>query len=201
MKTTETLKLEQAIKEKYCTPWQFGIHEVTLGFGGKERADFMTISTNDVVRCFEIKVSMSDLRSKAKLTFCGNYNYLVAPYDIACAALEILPSHIGVLYGYGLNVLRNPAYVEITSESLSIIKSSLIRSLSREVRKGDPTYYNKVALQLSHTQKNLNDLRTKERIRNRIIDSLEAPAPDELEDIEDIYEAVTGKTLYDVVCK
>lgn len=69
------------------------------------------------------------------------------------------------------------------------------------MRKGDPTYYNKVALQLSHTQKNLNDLRTKERIRNRIIDSLEAPAPDELEDIEDIYEAVTGKTLYDVVCK
>ena len=201
MKTEETIRLEQAIKEKFCTPWQFGIHEVTLGFGGRERADFMTISTNDIVRCFEIKVSMSDLHSKAKLTFCGHYNYLVAPYDIAKAAMGMLPSYVGILCGNRLEPLRNPSLMEVTPKMLSIIKSSLIRSLSREVRKGDPTYYNKVALQLSHTQKNLNDLRTKERIRNRIIDSLAAPAPDELEDIEDIYEAVTGKSLYDVVCK
>ena len=150
MKTEETLKLEQAIKEKYCTPWQFGIHEVTLGFGGRERADFMTISTNDVVRCFEIKVSMSDLRSKAKLTFCGRYNYLVAPYDVAVEALKILPPEIGVLYGDGLDVLRNPAYMEVSPEMLSVIKSSLIRSMAREVRKGDPTYYNNVARQLSN---------------------------------------------------
>lgn len=195
MKTEETLKLEQAIKEKYCTPWQFGIHEVTLGIGGRERADFMTISTNDVVRCFEIKVSMSDLRSKAKLTFCGHYNYLVAPYDVAVEALKILPPEIGVLYGDGLDVLRNPAYMEVSPEMLSVIKSSLIRSMAREVRKGDPTYYNNVARQLSHTKKDLKNLRAKERITNRIIRALESPDPDELEDIEEIYEAVTGQKL------
>ena len=193
MKTDLTLRLEQAIKEKYCTSWQFGVHEVTLGIGGNERADFITISTHDVVRCFEIKVSMADLHSNAKLTFAGHYNYLVAPYDIAVAALEILPPHIGVLYGDTLAVLRNPSYQEITPEMLSVIKSSLIRSMSREMRKGDPTYYNNIARQLSHTRKNLSDLRTKEKIKNRIIDSLEAPDPAELEDIEEIYAAVTGE--------
>ena len=195
MKTEETIRLEQAIKEKYCTPWQFGIHEVTLGFGGRERADFMTISTNDVVRCFEIKVSMSDLHSKAKLTFCGHYNYLVAPYDIAAAAMEMLPSHVGILYGNRLEPLRNPSLMEVSPEMLSIIKSSLIRSLSREVRKGDPTYYNDVARRLSHTQKSLDKLRTKDRTLNNIIHALEAPNPEELEDIEAYYESITGKKL------
>ena len=196
MKTNATLQLEEAIKRKYCTAEQFGVHEVTLGIGGHERADFMTISVNDVVRCFEIKVSMSDLKSKAKLTFCGNFNYLAAPYEIASAALDMLPPHIGILYGESLEVLRSPSYCEVPPELLSTIKTSLIRSMAREMRKGDPTYFNNVARQLSHTRKSLADLRAKDEIRNRIADSLYSPDPDELEELEDIYEAVTGKPMY-----
>lgn len=196
MKTNATLQLEEAIKRKYCTAEQFGVHEVTLGIGGHERADFMTISVNDVVRCFEIKVSMSDLKSKAKLTFCGNFNYLAAPYDIARAALDMLPSHVGILYGDSLQMMRSPAYCEVPPELLSTIKTSLIRSMAREMRKGDPTYYNAVVRRLSHARKSLGDLRTKEEIQNRIVDSLYSPDPDKLEELEDIYEAVTGKPMY-----
>ena len=95
MKTNATLQLEEAIKRKYCTAEQFGVHEVTLGIGGHERADFMTISVNDVVRCFEIKVSMSDLKSKAKLTFCGNFNYLAARRPFPGGAFRRAASVIG----------------------------------------------------------------------------------------------------------
>ncbi len=30
-------------------------------------------------RCYELKVSLADFRSKAKLSFIGNYNYFVLP--------------------------------------------------------------------------------------------------------------------------
>lgn len=55
----------------------FGCFEVTIGWFGKDRVDFMTYSTDNTIRCYEIKVTMADLKSSAKQTFIGDYNYLV----------------------------------------------------------------------------------------------------------------------------
>ncbi|WP_162787410.1 hypothetical protein [Enterococcus hirae] len=41
-----------------------------------------TYSTDNTIRCYEIKVSMADLKSKANQTFIGDYNYLVITQDL-----------------------------------------------------------------------------------------------------------------------
>lgn len=207
MKTKETLAIEQALFNEYCGPWQFGVHEVTIGLGGSERVDFLTISTHDVVRCFEIKVSKSDLNSKAKLSFCGNYNYLVAPKEIGLLALEseIIPSWVGVMVfspQEELEILRAPAYKEINAEALSVIKSSLIRSMSREINKSKSNNYNELSRDLSRTRRALKQLRREHaelknefnelRRRERIIGSLEGSIYDDydVEEIEEMYASI-----------
>ena len=41
--------------------------------------DFIGVDNNKLIHCYEIKQSVSDLKTKNKLTFVGNYNYLVIP--------------------------------------------------------------------------------------------------------------------------
>ena len=81
-KTAETLAIEKALY-KYTKAGGLGIYgcfEVSLGAGyGNERVDFMTLSSDDEFRCYEIKVSKADFQSKAKLSFLGDFNYLVIP--------------------------------------------------------------------------------------------------------------------------
>ncbi|EOB3407632.1 hypothetical protein ACIJDF_002723, partial [Enterococcus hirae] len=60
----------------------FGCFEVTIGWLGNERVDYITYSVDNTIRCYEIKVTLSDLKSKAKQTFIGDYNYLVVTNDL-----------------------------------------------------------------------------------------------------------------------
>lgn len=48
-------------------------------------------------RCYELKVSKADFRSKAKLSFIGHYNYFVLPEALFEKIREEIPSHIGVM--------------------------------------------------------------------------------------------------------
>ncbi|GMA08233.1 hypothetical protein GCM10025886_13840 [Tetragenococcus halophilus subsp. flandriensis] len=48
-------------------------------------------------RCYELKVSKADFRSKAKLSFIGHYNYFVLPENLYTMVSEEIPSHIGAL--------------------------------------------------------------------------------------------------------
>lgn len=41
--------------------------------------DFIGVDNNELIYCYEIKQSVGDLKTKNKLTFVGNYNYLVIP--------------------------------------------------------------------------------------------------------------------------
>lgn len=41
--------------------------------------DFIGVDNDRQIYCYEIKQSVSDLKTKNKLTFVGNYNYLVIP--------------------------------------------------------------------------------------------------------------------------
>ena len=51
----------------------YGCEEVTIGFWhekkGNEHVDYMTMDSHDIFRCYEIKVSMQDLKSHAKKSF------------------------------------------------------------------------------------------------------------------------------------
>lgn len=99
-------------------------------------------------RCYEIKVSKSDFRSKARITFVGHYNYYVLPKFLYEQVKDEIPSCAGVLLylpfqdGYALD--------GVAKGTLSIVKKasrqdllfpenfllhSFLHSLFREVRK------------------------------------------------------------------
>lgn len=88
-KTQLTKKIEKALIEKYCSnnlKKYYGALEVPcanwLG-KGKQNIDFATYEprTQDI-NCYEIKITKADFNSGASLSFLGNRNYLVVPYEL-----------------------------------------------------------------------------------------------------------------------
>lgn len=131
-----TQKLELAIRRATSKVGVFQCYEVKIGFDYENkygRVDFLTIDTKNIVRCYEIKSSVSDFRSKAKWTFVGDYNYFVMDQDTFDKVKDEIPRHVGV-YIFGQCVKR-PKKQIVTDNTLSLIKMSMIRSLSRDVDK------------------------------------------------------------------
>ncbi len=81
-KTELTLTLEREIWRATNKQGVFGCFEVTIGWFGNERVDYLTYDTKGTWRCYEIKISKTDFRSKAKNTFIGHYNYYVMPQEL-----------------------------------------------------------------------------------------------------------------------
>lgn len=88
-KTNKTKFIEQRLWSEKNMRGDFGCFEVTIGWGGKEIVDFITYKTNGEFRCYEIKVSIQDFYSNAKLSFSGDFNYYVIPLEL----LEKLRKH------------------------------------------------------------------------------------------------------------
>jgi hypothetical protein len=59
-----TKELENNIWKTTRKQGVFGCLEVTIGWFGKERVDYITYDTNDIWRCYEIKISKSDSTAK-----------------------------------------------------------------------------------------------------------------------------------------
>jgi len=139
-KSNLTLELEREIWEATRKQGVFGCFEVTMGWWGKERVDYITYDTKGIWRCYEIKVSRSDFRSKAAKTFIGHYNYYVMPKELFEEVKDEIPGYIGV-YVKGACV-KNPKKQKLGIDE-QVLKNSLIRSLSREFakqyRSGDPS--------------------------------------------------------------
>jgi hypothetical protein len=110
----------------------FGCFEVTIGWFGNERVDFITYDTKGIWRCYEIKVTKADFNSKAKNTFIGHYNYYVMPEELYEQVKDEIPKHIGV---YIKGVCRKNAKKQELGVDEQILKDSMIRSLCREVHK------------------------------------------------------------------
>ncbi|KAF1296915.1 hypothetical protein BAU15_14530 [Enterococcus sp. JM4C] len=97
-------------------------------------------------RCYELKVSKADFRSKAKLSFVGHYNYYVLPKELYEQVKLEIPSEIGVLVYQPFVaeeaidapgtfiVAKKPQRkeLEVAEESLT---NRFMASLFREVRK------------------------------------------------------------------
>lgn len=131
-KTEVTKQLEQAIWSETRKQGTFGCYEVTIGWFGSERVDYMTYNTKGEWRCYEIKCSVSDFHSKAKKTFIGHYNYFVMTQELYDKVKDEIPDHIGV-YIYG-RLVKRPKRQEL-GEDEQVIKDSFIRSLYRDTEK------------------------------------------------------------------
>jgi hypothetical protein len=110
--------------------------ECTIGFNSKtkikQRVDMMSYNTKGEWRCFEIKISKADFHSKCHNTFVGHYNYYVLTKELYEQVKDEIPSHIGVYIG---NYSVKKAKRQELGVSEDILKSSMIRSLYREVEK------------------------------------------------------------------
>ena len=95
MKSETTLAMEliltkQFFQHEYCLLHQ----EVTYG---KEICDLMGLAQHyRKLVCIELKQSVQDFHSKAKVTFLGNRNYYAMPFDIYEKVKDEIPKEIGV---------------------------------------------------------------------------------------------------------
>lgn len=132
-KTPETLQLERNIYVTTRGTGVFGCFEVTIGWYGDERVDFLTYNTKGIWRCYEIKASKSDFYSNVALTFVGHYNYFVMPKELYEIVKEDIPAHVGV-YAEGKRSVKRASKQKLLVNE-RVLKDSLIRSLYRDTVK------------------------------------------------------------------
>lgn len=146
VKTDLTRQAEKCLWHYSNKQGVFGCFEVTIGWFGKERVDFMTYSTDNTIRCYEIKVTLPDLKSKANQTFIGDYNYLVVTQKLweiiqADDTLGWKYYHQGILvfqekrYGIGITSVKKAKKQQVSLGTRSTVLESMVRSLNREVGK------------------------------------------------------------------
>lgn len=190
-KTTETKELEKSLyylaKDKCC----YGCEEVTIGFAnernsvkGDEIVDFLTMDSKGILRCYEIKVSLSDLKSKAKKSFYGHYNFLLIGKDL-CKKIDngtlqiydYIPEYVGVLAikekivqngkeFYIFHEYSKPKKQNIDQSIEIMLKESLIRSmfyrLCDEKDANNKDYLNLLKNDIRHKDKMINDYEKKQ---------------------------------------
>lgn len=140
MKRTETIELENALIEKTRIDRIYGCEEITIGFynngHGNEVVDFMTMDSKGIIRCYELKVTLQDLKSDAKKSFYGNYNYLVISNALQDEIIEkkidiydFIPDYVGLIVGKGLISQFKCKKQSISKEQSEMLKESMIRSM------------------------------------------------------------------------
>ena len=147
MKRQETLDIENKLNEiltdrhRNSSFGYYGCEEVTIGFAnnghGNEIVDFMSMDSKGTIRCYEIKVTMADLKSKAKLSFYGHYNYLVIGGELLDKIEEVkllTPKEIGILDN-NLSAIRRPKLKGIHTTTETMLKESLVRSMYHKMNK------------------------------------------------------------------
>ncbi len=81
METEETKQIKATLAKHSKALTRHGVQEVTIGHitGGKgyDRCDYVEFDNDGNFYAYEIKVSVSDLNSNNKLSYCANKNYLV----------------------------------------------------------------------------------------------------------------------------
>lgn len=154
MKTETTKRMEQALIDKYLQQNKHIALEVpfchtrktNFGYGEVGQWEFVDAvsESRGEFTCLELKVSMSDLHSKAAQTFVGNRNYLVCPMKMARKIKDSndywLADHpsVGIMGWDGKTTFRvikqcKPNYL-IPDNDWKQLAKGLISSLSRDVK-------------------------------------------------------------------
>lgn len=162
-KTKETLDLENALSQQSKQLRKYGCEEVTIGFvhdgHGDEIVDYMNMDANAVFQCYEIKVTLADLKTDNKKSFYGDYNYLVVN-DSLYAKNPVwenyIPPYCGILVGTSLTVKRKAKKKNIPDETREMLKDSLLRSIYYKMENykdaSDLTKYRQLQKQLEAKQ-------------------------------------------------
>ena len=172
MKTKETLALENLIYDSTHKQGVFCCFEVTIGWYGKERVDYMTYDTNGIFRCYELKVTKADFHSSCHTSFVGHYNYYVMPESLYEQVKDEIPDGVGAYIQKGnfLVSARRAKRQGVESETLDILKNSLIRSLAREA---DKKRTSESADAMSRLKRQLSQIeREKDQLRRKYWDLL-----------------------------
>lgn len=137
----------------------FGCFEVTIGWRGRERVDYLTYDTQGIFRCYEIKVSKADFYSDNMLSFLGHYNYFVMPLELYHQVKEDIEDFVGVYIpedGKLVSVKRSKKRELKVDKDL--LKDSMIRSLYRESEK---VISNQDELEIDRLRKDLKQAKKK----------------------------------------
>lgn len=144
----------------------FGCPEVTIGWRGQERVDYITYDTKEIFRCYEIKISKNDFFSKNHNTFVGHYNYYVLPQALVEKVEGEIPKHIGIYVYLGdkesgvLNLHRRPKKQLVNNPDE--LKDSLLRCLYRDARllhnSQDDNIIRKYKRELAQKDKRIHEL-------------------------------------------
>jgi len=158
-----TLDLERKIYTYTSKLGVFGCFEVTIGWFGDERIDYITYDTKGIWRCYEIKATKDDFYSKSKKTFIGHYNYFVMPKELYEEVKNDIPENIGVIADGNYSLKKAKKQNLIIDEQ--VLKNSMIRSLSREAEKlyksNDPKIIDRFKSRLKKLEKERNEWRDK----------------------------------------
>lgn len=135
-KRKETIDLENALIKDTREKRIYGCEEITIGFynngHGNEIVDFMTMDSKGIVKCYELKVTLQDLKSSAKKSWYGNYNYLVVSktlYDTVEDWNIYVPKHVGIIVGTSLSIVKKPTKKNIDNDTEIMLKESFVRSM------------------------------------------------------------------------
>lgn len=148
MKTVETMIIESILLDSCFgsnpkLAKEYGTCEVTIDFqrngNGKELVDFISYDARkDVFRCYEIKVSMSDFKSKAKKSWYGDYNYLVITNELyKQQSLDDwksqIPDGIGIIVVHCESYWKETVWKAKKRDVDQIVKDMLLKSMLRSL--------------------------------------------------------------------
>lgn len=158
-KRKDTLELEKALERMAKEKRWYGCEEITIGFAnnghGNEICDYMLMDSKGIIRCYELKVTKQDLKSHAKKSWYGNYNYLVVSDELRNNVKdwgEYIPEHVGLISGryamrytsihqkepvevMELETIFKPKRQEISAEAQLMVTQSIVRSMMYKIIK------------------------------------------------------------------
>lgn len=187
MKSPTTNHIEYLIFKHTNKLGTYGCKEVKIGGAKTKRyitdnqefVDYMTITSDGEITCYEIKSSLDDIKSNARLSFYGHKNYFVMPaelYNAICNEswfLRKLENHtVGVISVSKLDELK--VVKKCKNKKLSIgTQTILLESFSKSTARDVAKLYqleksNERRLSSKQIDDLLNDIVTEDFVKNAI---------------------------------
>ncbi|WP_314611309.1 MmcB family DNA repair protein [uncultured Granulicatella sp.] len=153
MKSPITNHIEYLIFKHTNKLGTYGCREVKIGgvktkrfiTDNQEFVDYMTITSDGEITCYEIKSSLDDIKSNSRLSFYGHKNYFVMPielYNDICDEswfLRKLENHtVGVISVNKfdeLKVVKKCKNKKLSIGTQTILLESFAKSTARDVAK------------------------------------------------------------------
>jgi hypothetical protein len=158
VKNMTTKKLEQILFHHLQKQGTYMCFEVMIPSNTRERVDCLSYDTKDTWRFYELKVSVADFHSNAKVSFYGNFNYYVMPEEVYNKVKDEIPPGIGVYIAWDNNACRCEKKAEkreITHPNKSSFLFALMQALYRDYSKiflGKRWNVNKRTVELSFNE-------------------------------------------------